>query len=76
MKEKTALKSDESQKFRDAHMDLKNENLTCHSLFDSSLRLTRRMDLIQRALDTLDLLNNFSYSYHCQKVCEKHFRGN
>ena len=43
--------------------------------FDSSLRLTSRMDLIQRALDTPDLVDYFSYPHHDQKVHKKVFRG-
>ena len=43
--------------------------------FGSSLRWTRRMDLILRALDTPDVVDYFSYPQHGQQVREKHFRG-
>ena len=43
--------------------------------FGSGLRLTRRMDLIQRALDTPDVVDYFSYPQHGQQVYEKLFRG-
>ena len=43
--------------------------------FDFSLRLTSRMDLIQHALDTPDLVDYFSYPHHDQKVHKKVFRG-
>ena len=43
--------------------------------FGSSLRWTRRMGLILRALDTPDVVDYFSYPQHGQQVREKHFRG-
>ena len=43
--------------------------------FGSSLRLTRCMDLVLRALDTPDVVDYFSYPQHGQQVREKHFRG-
>ena len=43
--------------------------------FGSSLCLTRRMDLIQRALDTPDVVDYFSYPEHGQQMRETIFRG-
>ena len=43
--------------------------------FGSSLRLTHRMDLIQSALDTSDVVDYFLYPQHGQQVREKYFRG-
>ena len=44
-------------------------------IFGSKLRLTRRMDLIQRALDTPDVADYFSYPQLGQQVREKILRG-
>ena len=43
--------------------------------FASRLRLTRRIDVIERALDTRYVVDYFSYPQHGQQVREKLFRG-
>ena len=43
--------------------------------FGSRLRFTRRKDLLQRALDTPDFVDYFSYPQHGQQVCKNFFRS-